>query len=415
MKLIHSYFVFLTYNTLIVNCLNNETILWKDILENGNYNRYVRRPNLNKSKPIEVKFEIVLNTIHELNMKDQILTTSVGMKISWSDEFLTWNSSLYEGINRISVPLSKIWNPDVNLINYTDNPNIFVDEKKRVNIDSDGLVEWQNDLILKTYCLVDTQRYPFETETCKLNFAAQHLQNEEQVFSIKMKNNFFKQYHSNGEWHISKPEHIKCYKSNRHWDDKTFAGVVLEIEMNRRQTYYVWRFFTPTIAITCINLVTFWLSVKSGAKITLSIFAILSFTVMIDLYNESLPSTSDKIAYFGMFLWVLLSISGATLISNVVITVRYYRKLNWIKRCCNKDKYVVEQLSNPLQKDEGNTDNAKAKGEVENEKAKENKKNKRKQTASICDFVCFVIFFILFAATYITFYQIIFGGKDNVA
>lgn len=68
MKLIHSYFVFLTYNTLIVNGLNNETILWKDILENGNYNKYVRRPTLNKSEPIEVKFEIVLHTIHALNM-----------------------------------------------------------------------------------------------------------------------------------------------------------------------------------------------------------------------------------------------------------------------------------------------------------------------------------------------------------
>lgn len=63
--------------------------------------------------------------------------------------------------------------------------------------------------------------------------------------------------------------------------------------------------------------------------------------------------------------------------------------------------------------DQKQTGTKKAKGEVEKEK--ENKKNKRKQTASICDFVCFVIFLILFASTYITFYHLIFGGKENVA
>lgn len=349
MKLFQSFFVLFTYIALTVYSLNDETTLWKDIVNNGNYTKHVRRPTLNKSEPIEVKIEIVLNTIHALNMKDQILTTSVGLKVFWTDEFLTWNSSFYGETNEISAPLSKIWNPDMNLVNYADNPNIFVDNEKRVNIYSDGRVEWQSDLVLKTYCLVDTERYPFETETCKLNFTAQHLQKKEQVFSIRMEDDFFNKYYSNGEWHISKPEHIKCYNTHRYWNDKTFAGVVLEIEMNRRQTYYVWRFFTPTIAITCINLVTFWLSVESGVKITLSIFAILSFTVMIDLYNESLPSTSDKIAYFGTFLWVLLTISGLTLISNVGITVRYYRKLNWLKRYFRKGNYDLGQ-SDPIER-----------------------------------------------------------------
>ncbi|XP_063414987.1 neuronal acetylcholine receptor subunit alpha-7-like [Mytilus trossulus] len=267
-------------------------------------------------------------------MKEQILTTS-GIRMSWRDEFLTWNRSFYGETTKISAPLSEIWNPDVHLINYADRSNIFEDKDTLVNIYSTGLVEWHNFIELKTYCFVDTTQYPFETEICKLHFSAQYLDEKEQLLKIQLQDDYFNQFQSNGEWHISKPDKIRTYTEIRNSNSKRFAGVVLEIEMERRQTYYVWKFLVPTVAITCINMVTFLLPVKSGAKVTLSTFVVLSFTVMIQLFNQSLPSSSDKISQFGRLLWCLLGMSGLSLIFNVVITAIFYRKCTICKINCS--------------------------------------------------------------------------------
>ncbi|XP_052078203.1 neuronal acetylcholine receptor subunit beta-4-like isoform X1 [Mytilus californianus] len=319
----------------IVYSVNVETLLLKDILDNRDYNKYMRTPTVNKSEPIQVEIEIALNTIHSLDMKNQILTTSFGIKMSWTDEFLTWNKSDYGETNAITAPISKIWTPDVLLTNYADKSNIFEDNDKRVYIYSNGLVERRDDIEVKTYCVVNPTRYPFETETCTLNFRAQNLDNKEQMLSIGLPANFLNLFKSNGEWHISKPDKIRHYTTIEHVNGRNFSVVILHIEMDRRQTYYVWRFLAPTVAITFINIVTFWLPVESGAKVTLSTFVILGFTAMIELFNESLPSTSDKPSYFGRLLWWLLGISGIILILNVIIIAIFYRKCGICARLCS--------------------------------------------------------------------------------
>lgn len=131
MKLTEMYSILLTFVIfsdvlLIVNSFNVETLLLKDILETRNYNKYIRKPTANKTEPIDVDIEIALHTIHSLDMKNQIMTTSIGIKMSWTDEFLTWNKSIYRETNKISAPISKIWNPDVFLTNYAEKSNIFL-------------------------------------------------------------------------------------------------------------------------------------------------------------------------------------------------------------------------------------------------------------------------------------------------
>ncbi|CAC5382804.1 unnamed protein product [Mytilus coruscus] len=333
MNLTLLHFFILSDVLLIVYSINIETLLLKEILVTRDYNKYIRKPTVNKSEPIEVEIEIAPYTVHSLDMKNQILITSVGIKMSWTDEFLTWNKSTYGETNKISVPISKIWNPDVILTNYADKSNIFEDNDKLVNIYSNGLVERHDIIKVKTYCFVDSTRYPFETETCTLNFAAQHLDNKEQMLSIRLPDHFLNLYKSNGEWHISKPDKIKTYTTIENVNGRNFSVVILHIEMDRRQTYYVWKFLVPTITMTMINIVTFFIPVTSGAKVPLSTFVLFVLTGITELFNESLPSSSDKISYFGRLLWWLLGISGLVLIVNVIITVIF--KCGTCERLCS--------------------------------------------------------------------------------
>ncbi|VDI05088.1 Hypothetical predicted protein [Mytilus galloprovincialis] len=333
MEIVMHGWVFLNYVVLTVDCINDETFIWENIMEHRNYNKYIRKPTVNQSEPIEVDIEIALYTIHSLDMKDQILTTSLGIRMSWTDNFLTWDKSLNGTTNEISAPISEIWKPDVFLTNYAEKSNIFGDNNKRVNIYRNGLVEWHDDIEVKTYCFVDSTRYPFETENCKLHFSAQHLNDQEQKLTIRLPDNFLNLFKSNGEWHISSPGKIRNYTTIVNFNGRNFSSVVLHIEMDRRQTYYVWKFFVPTISITLINIVTFFLPVNSGAKVALSTFVLLGFSAMIELFNESLPSSSNNISYFGSLLWCLLGISGLILAVNVIITVVY--KTGVCERFCS--------------------------------------------------------------------------------
>ncbi|XP_052078211.1 neuronal acetylcholine receptor subunit beta-4-like isoform X8 [Mytilus californianus] len=357
MNLILFHLICLCNVMLTVYSVNVESLFLKDILDNRDFNKYIRTPTVNKSEPIQVEIEIALYTVHSLDMKNQILTTSLGIKMSWTDEFLTWNKSVYGETNAITAPISKIWTPDVLLTNYADKSNIFEDNDKRVYIYNNGMVERRDVIEVKTYCVVDPTRYPFETETCTLNFRTQNLDNKELILSIGLPSNFLNLFKSNGEWHISKPDKIRNYTTIENVIGRNFSVVILHIEMDRRQTYYVWKFLAPTVAITFINIVTFWLPVESGAKVTLSTFVILGFTAMIELFNESLPSSSDKPSYFGRLLWWLLGISGIILILNVIIIAIFYRKCGLCTRRCsicrsNKKGDITneDQEKNALQK-----------------------------------------------------------------
>lgn len=143
------------------------------------------------------------------------------------------------------------------LTNYADTSYIWENGDNRVNIFSNELVARHYDIEVKTYCFVDATMYPFETETCTINFTAQNLDNNGQMLSIRLPDNFLNLFKSIGEWHISKPDNIRNYTTVHNFNGRNFSGVVLHIEMDRRQTYYVWKYLIPTAAITLINTATF--------------------------------------------------------------------------------------------------------------------------------------------------------------
>lgn len=315
--------VFILVFCQIVYSHNYEKRFWKDIMEKVEFNRFIRRPMLNNNKTIKVVIEIALYTILSLNMKDQVLKTSAGIKLSWTDEFMKWNSS--SDINAITVSSSDIWKPDVRLMNNAGNPNVLEEMNKRISIYNGGQAEWRGFVEFKTYCFVDTTRYPFDTQICKLNFSAENLDYKEQELTLRMQDGFLNEFRSNGEWNIAKQENVRTYTIERNLHGKSFSGVVLEIKMDRLTTYYEWRYIVPTISLVPVVLLSFLLPVETNTKIALSTFIVLSYSVLIQLFNESLPTTSENICCIGQLLSLLLAWSGGVLIENVAITFYYNR------------------------------------------------------------------------------------------
>ena len=81
-----------------------------------NYSSVIR-PVHDKKKPVPVFLEIALAQLIDLIEKDQILITSVWLRLKWKNSFLTWNSSEFGGIKSINVDPEMVWLPDIELYN----------------------------------------------------------------------------------------------------------------------------------------------------------------------------------------------------------------------------------------------------------------------------------------------------------
>ena len=71
--------------------------------------------------------------------------------MSWEDDYLKWNPEDYGGVDRMQLPPSKVWTPDIFLFN--DVTGHFGDDLKKDNpflvVEHTGHVRWIPPLVLK--------------------------------------------------------------------------------------------------------------------------------------------------------------------------------------------------------------------------------------------------------------------------
>jgi len=126
-------------------------------------------PKFNKSHPIEVTMETMLKKIVEYDYEKGILTSLVWLDFNWFDEYLKWNPADYNGIERIQLPPSKVWVPDIFLFNDVSGHfgTDILSERPYLVVESNGDVRWIPPMILKTSCLHGAQE-----ESCELKFGS---------------------------------------------------------------------------------------------------------------------------------------------------------------------------------------------------------------------------------------------------
>ena len=109
--LITNYITVLTAED--IDYYRSETRLKKKIFEG--YDK-----NVKPSKTVNISFDTSLKQIVSLDEKNQIITTSIYLYASWYDRRLTWNSSDFNETDLIKVTSTRLWLPDLFVINTAD-------------------------------------------------------------------------------------------------------------------------------------------------------------------------------------------------------------------------------------------------------------------------------------------------------
>nr|ADF56010.1 nicotinic acetylcholine receptor alpha subunit 63a [Teladorsagia circumcincta] len=319
--------------------------LFEDLL--ADYNKLVR-PVDNNSDTLVVRFKLKLSQLLDVHEKNQIMTTNVWLQHSWTDYKLRWNPDDYGGVDVLYVPSDTIWLPDIVLYNNADG-NYQVTIMTKAKLSYNGTVEWAPPAIYKSMCQIDVEFFPFDRQQCEMKFGSwtygglevdlihkdEHLQEEsieivegvdgpiqESVWIVD-EGIDLSDYYPSVEWDILKvpgKRHSKRYPCC----ESPFIDITYEIHLRRKTLFYTVNLIFPSVGISFLTALVFYLPSDGGEKISLCISILISLTVFFLLLVEIIPSTSLVIPLIGKYLlFTMVLVTLSVVVTVVTLNVHY--------------------------------------------------------------------------------------------
>ncbi|ODM97751.1 Acetylcholine receptor subunit alpha-like 2 [Orchesella cincta] len=267
------------------------------------------------------------------NLKDQILTTNVWLEHEWEDHKFQWDPTEYGGVTELYVPSENIWLPDIVLYNNADGEYVVTTMTKAV-LHSNGKVTWNPPAIFKSSCEIDVRYFPFDMQTCFMKFGSwtydgfqidlKHINQEPGKDQVTIGIDL-REYYPSVEWDIlSVPaeRHEKFYPCCL----EPYPDIFFNITLRRRTLFYTVNLIIPTVGISYLSILVFYLPADSGEKVALCISILLSQTMFFLLISEIIPSTSMAVPLLGKYLLFTMFLVGLSVLVTTIVLNVHYRK-----------------------------------------------------------------------------------------
>ncbi|XP_059158986.1 neuronal acetylcholine receptor subunit beta-3-like [Physella acuta] len=289
--------------------------LFNEKLSSSNYNPKVR-PILNQTAILEVQVGFELVSIVELDDIQQSFTCNGFLAFLWKDELLVWNSSQYGGQKFIHPVPEDIWRPRVVVMNTLKDRDPFKDDYSPVFVTNEGWASWIPGSLFPTSCELDLTDYPFDHQTCTIQFVAMTLSSDEMRFYTLSNNIGLTFFTKNGEWDLVD---TAINTSILYTGTINMASIEMKFMMKRRPNFLLLNIILPVVFLSFLNLLVFVIPVDSGEKVGYGITVLLALSVYMSIVSNMLPSSSLYTPRLTLYLFILLIISMLTVIVSIVI------------------------------------------------------------------------------------------------
>ncbi|BFZ12948.1 hypothetical protein BsWGS_15987 [Bradybaena similaris] len=281
-------------------------------------------PLRNQSSSLSVNMSFFLIMIHNLNMKNQIMTASGWLKFEWCDEFLQWSPATYGGIDELILFQKDVWLPDIFVENTAQHYRELGNNQMLISVKSSGMVHWEPGIITETSCAVNIGKYPFDTQVCDIRFLTWMHTNKTLTVGPEVDVINLDALLPNGEWDITKTEaNVYRYPSTyRPGTDHT--GVTFVVHLRRKRFFYVLNTIIPVVMLSCLNVLVFILPSDCGERMALAVTVLLAFTVYLGIISDNIPKTSESLSLLAIYLTSLLALSTASVVcAGIVLNIHY--------------------------------------------------------------------------------------------
>ncbi|KAM6158594.1 5-hydroxytryptamine receptor 3B [Rhynchocyon petersi] len=278
------------------------------------------RPVHNWSESTIVYLDLFVHAVLDVDAQNQKLKTSIWYREVWDDEFLSWNTSMFDEIREISLPLSSIWAPDIIINEFVDiesSPNF-----PYVSVNSSGTIKNTKLIQLVSACSLETYAFPFDIQNCSLTFGSiLHTVEDVDLAFLRSRENteLDKKAHLNdSEWELLSvsPTYSILESSAGH-----FAQIQFNVVIRRRPLLYIVSLLIPSIFLMLVDLGSFYLPPNCRARIVCKSNVLVGYTVFKVNMSDELPRSAVSTPLIGIFLTVcmvflVLSLSKSILLMN---------------------------------------------------------------------------------------------------
>ncbi|XP_054458957.1 5-hydroxytryptamine receptor 3A [Anoplopoma fimbria] len=296
------------------------------------------RPAVNLSNPTITNISFTLYAVLGVNEKTQILTTFLWLILYWHHEFLVWDPDECDGVTRISLPVNKLWSPDIIVYEFVDDdvsqacPYVYVNHT--------GHIRWNRMLRLVSACNLEIFSFPFDMQNCTFTFGSyMHTIRDVRVSPAltfeEISQNSKRYLEASGEWELVDilGETSILQFGIDEWDIITFWVVI-----RRQPMLYVVNLLIPSSFLMLIDILSFYLPPHSVDRASFKMTLILGYTVFLLIMNDLLPSTANGTPLIGIYFSVCLALMVISLMETVIITSvlhqnskKYQEVPNWVR------------------------------------------------------------------------------------
>ncbi|PIC17286.1 hypothetical protein B9Z55_023582 [Caenorhabditis nigoni] len=307
------------------------------------YNKNVR-PVKNASESVKVKFGSSLIRIIDVDEVNQVLTTNLWLEMQWFDYRLMWDPGRWGKIRKLHVPVDQIWIPDILLYNNADGePHITIMSDAIVYYN--GLVVWKPPSIYKSFCSIDIEYFPYDTQTCRMKFGGWtyngflldvrqlpttgcevvNKADDEGEFQFLGRGMDLSGYYPSLEWdlmELNSARHEKIYAGCCGQD--FYIDITFKIEIRRKTLFYTVNLMIPCMMFAILTSIVFYVP-PIEHKMTFSISILVTLTVFYLILIDLVPPTSLVIPLIGKYLlFTMFLVSISIMLS--VISLNFYRR-----------------------------------------------------------------------------------------
>ncbi|XP_078356475.1 neuronal acetylcholine receptor subunit alpha-10-like, partial [Oculina patagonica] len=259
---------------------------------------------------------------------------------AWFNPYLKWNSSNFGGIKAINVHASKVWKPDIFLYNNVDDSDDGALDrfKTKVQITSDGKLNWMAPKIVQSSCKFDVTYFPFDKQICRMKFGSWTYDGFrlDLVPESDSCEGDIKKFIRHGEWDLismpcSRNEVIyKCCP-------EPYPDITYTMDLRRRHMFYFINMIAPCFLISALTLLSFYLPPESGERLTLVITNLLALTVFMLLVVEIIPATSETVPLISVYFYGSVFEVALALVATCLVLRCYFNNPshtpvpNWVR------------------------------------------------------------------------------------
>nr|QQY02575.1 acetylcholine-gated chloride channel subunit-2 [Cryptocotyle lingua] len=292
------------------------------------------------TQQITVEFGLELLQVLDLDEMDQVVTVSVRTLHKWKDYNLIWDPSEYDGISSVTIPSNYLWLPDIALYNYADER---LSERRPcdVRIYSDGTIFWGPMAIFKSMCSVEIRNFPFDRQLCHLKFGpwAHDGFRVNITFYAGEENLRMTNYVLNQEWSVTRTRAVFTEISYPCCPEK-YPDISFYIEMRRQSAFYTYILILPSVLLSVLTAVVFWLPPETPSKIILAMNVFVAFLLLHLLLEDTTPASASSFPLLGAYYCFNMGVITMSMYL-CCITVNLHFRVNdssepspWLKRIC---------------------------------------------------------------------------------